>query len=73
MSSKIYVQITVLSSTNQIYISTANPNFIIGFDLVGQEDRGKPLHHFIAELADLPKSAKYFFHAGETSEFTFSN
>ncbi|XP_020717826.1 adenosine deaminase 2-like [Ceratitis capitata] len=45
----------------------ANPDFIIGFDLVGQEDLGKPLHNFVSELADLPKSAKYFFHAGETN------
>ncbi|XP_049303367.1 adenosine deaminase 2 [Bactrocera dorsalis] len=48
-------------------LHTANPEFIIGFDLVGQEDLGKPLHNFIGELADLPKSAKYFFHAGETN------
>ncbi|XP_017486551.1 PREDICTED: adenosine deaminase CECR1-like [Rhagoletis zephyria] len=45
----------------------AHTDFIIGFDLVGQEDRGKPLHNFVAELADLPRSAKYFFHAGETN------
>uniref|UniRef100_A0A0A1WXA6 Adenosine deaminase n=1 Tax=Zeugodacus cucurbitae TaxID=28588 RepID=A0A0A1WXA6_ZEUCU len=44
-----------------------NPNFVIGFDLVGQEDRGKPLHNFVAELAELPRSAKFFFHAGETN------
>ncbi|XP_054725378.1 adenosine deaminase 2 [Anastrepha obliqua] len=48
-------------------LHTDHPEFIVGFDLVGQEDRGKPLHNFISELANLPISAKYFFHAGETN------
>lgn len=39
----------------------------MGFDLVGQEDLGKPLVNFIPELMKLPVDANYFFHAGETS------
>ncbi|XP_061386159.1 adenosine deaminase 2-like [Musca vetustissima] len=45
------------------------PKELIGFDLVGQEDKGKPLHNFVSVLHDLPKSAKFFFHAGETNWF----
>ncbi|XP_067632402.1 adenosine deaminase 2-like [Eurosta solidaginis] len=45
----------------------AYPDFIIGFDLVGQEDLGQPLYNFISEFVNLPKTAKYFFHAGETN------
>ncbi|XP_044570074.1 adenosine deaminase 2 isoform X3 [Drosophila ananassae] len=45
------------------------PDFIIGFDLVGQEDKGKTLFSVLNELNDLPKSAKLFFHGGETNWF----
>uniref|UniRef100_A0A1A9WDK1 Adenosine deaminase n=1 Tax=Glossina brevipalpis TaxID=37001 RepID=A0A1A9WDK1_9MUSC len=45
----------------------AKPNFIIGFDLIGQEDMGDPLHKFSNELTDLPSTANFFFHAGETN------
>lgn len=40
----------------------------MGFDLIGQEDLGNPLINFIEELQELPKGAKFFFHAGETSK-----
>ncbi|XP_065362192.1 adenosine deaminase 2 [Calliphora vicina] len=43
------------------------PNYIIGFDLVGQEDKGKPLYNFVNALNDRPKSSRFFFHAGETN------
>ncbi|XP_036341199.1 adenosine deaminase 2-like [Rhagoletis pomonella] len=43
------------------------PDFVIGFDLIGQEDKGKALQAFASILQNLPKSAKYFFHAGETN------
>ncbi|CAD6992433.1 unnamed protein product [Ceratitis capitata] len=43
------------------------PDFIVGFDLIGQEDQGKSLQAFVSILQNLPKSAKYFFHAGETN------
>ena len=41
------------------------PAFVIGFDLVGQEDLGKPL----IDLADklLAHKLPYYFHAGETN------
>lgn len=48
--------------------SAAYPKDLIGFDLVGQEDKGKPLLNFVDVLQDLPKTAKFFFHAGETSK-----
>ena len=43
---------------------------MIGFDLVGQEDIGQPLHSFVHILQKLPPGAKCFFHAGETSIHT---
>uniref|UniRef100_A0A1I8PP88 Adenosine deaminase n=2 Tax=Stomoxys calcitrans TaxID=35570 RepID=A0A1I8PP88_STOCA len=45
------------------------PKDIIGFDLVGQEDKGKPLKDFVSILQEKPKTAKFFFHAGETNWF----
>lgn len=45
-----------------------HPDFIIGFDLVGQEDaKQSALHNFIDVLQDMPSTAKFFFHAGETN------
>ena len=44
------------------------PGFILGFDLVGQEDIGKPLIDFINQiLAGKEKypDLKVFFHAGK--------
>lgn len=55
-----------MNTFKQIY--AAFPNFVIGFDLVGQEDLGNPLNNFIDELKELPKGAKFFFHAGNTSK-----
>lgn len=43
------------------------PNFMCGFDLVGQEDLGKPLQEFIPELLGTPNTMDFFFHAGETN------
>jgi len=43
-------------------------NFVIGFDLVGHEDNGKPLLDFAGELLQMAPQTKFFFHAGETSE-----
>ncbi|XP_017786887.1 PREDICTED: adenosine deaminase CECR1-like [Nicrophorus vespilloides] len=48
------------------------PNFIAGFDLVGQEDLGKPLDEFICELQSISKEMKFFFHAGETNWYGVS-
>lgn len=39
----------------------------MGFDVVGQEDKGRPLVDFAEKFLKLPKSTKFFFHAGETN------
>lgn len=43
------------------------PNFVIGFDLVGQEDKGEPLVKFVNKLNAISANIKFFFHAGETN------
>ncbi|XP_005185572.2 adenosine deaminase 2 [Musca domestica] len=45
------------------------PKTLIGFDLVGQEDTGRPLIEFVSILNQQPETAKFFFHAGETNWF----
>ena len=45
------------------------PNFIIGFDLVGQEDTFNPLINKLEELRELTNNTTFFFHAGETNWF----
>uniref|UniRef100_A0A336K6N7 Adenosine deaminase n=1 Tax=Culicoides sonorensis TaxID=179676 RepID=A0A336K6N7_CULSO len=42
-------------------------NFVVGFDLVGQEDAGRPLKDFAHKLLQLPSDINFFFHAGETN------
>lgn len=43
------------------------PNFVIGFDLVGQEDKGEPLVKFADQLNSVDPKINFFFHAGETN------
>ncbi|XP_052872863.1 adenosine deaminase AGSA-like [Anopheles cruzii] len=43
------------------------PDFIAGFDLVGQEDLGRPHIDFNERLLRLPPEINFFFHAGETN------
>uniref|UniRef100_A0A182WBF6 Adenosine deaminase n=1 Tax=Anopheles minimus TaxID=112268 RepID=A0A182WBF6_9DIPT len=43
------------------------PHFIAGFDLVGQEDLGRPHTDFNERLLRLPPAINFFFHAGETN------
>uniref|UniRef100_U5ESN9 Adenosine deaminase n=1 Tax=Corethrella appendiculata TaxID=1370023 RepID=U5ESN9_9DIPT len=43
------------------------PNFIAGFDLVGQEDLGRPLKDYASRLLKMPEDLNFFFHAGETN------
>ncbi|XP_041972547.1 adenosine deaminase AGSA-like [Aricia agestis] len=43
------------------------PEEFAGFDLVGQEDAGKPLIEFVPQLLEASKDLDYFFHAGETN------
>lgn len=47
-------------------LKAAYPTFIAGFDLVGQEDLGRPLIEFVPKLQKLGKQMHLFFHAGET-------
>ncbi|XP_060649998.1 adenosine deaminase 2 [Drosophila nasuta] len=48
------------------------PNFVVGFDLVGQEDKGKPLYEQISVLKELPPNTRLFLHAGETNWYSAS-
>lgn len=43
------------------------PTFLAGFDLVGQEDKGRPLIDFSKEILKLPSTINFYFHAGETN------
>nr|ARK19856.1 adenosine deaminase [Ampulex compressa] len=65
----------VEESTMDVYISTmqqlqaAYPDFMAGFDIVGQEDKGKTLAYFADKLRDSGNKIPYIFHAGETKQF----
>ncbi|XP_015127309.1 adenosine deaminase 2 isoform X1 [Diachasma alloeum] len=50
-----------------VELKRAYPDFIAGFDLAGQEDKGKPLRSFADRLNELKKEINFFFHAGETN------
>lgn len=43
------------------------PQYLVGFDLVGQEDVSKNILDFIDGLLDLPEDINLFLHAGETN------
>lgn len=45
------------------------PDFLAGFDLVGQEDISPSLLAFAENILELPSEIKLFFHAGETNWF----
>ncbi|XP_065360984.1 adenosine deaminase 2-like [Calliphora vicina] len=45
------------------------PDFVAGFDLVGQEEMGRPLKDFIPQLLAMPDNIDFYFHAGETNWF----
>jgi adenosine deaminase CECR1 len=54
-----------------IELIQAHPDYVAGFDLVGQEDKGRPLVEFVNQMFDLRQQIpgiKFFFHAGETSQ-----
>ena len=46
---------------------------MVGFDLVGQEDKGHPLLYYLEQLQFPSQQAAvnlpYFFHAGETGDY----
>ncbi|XP_036336590.1 adenosine deaminase 2-like [Rhagoletis pomonella] len=50
-----------------IEIKVKYPDFIAGFDLVGQEELGRPLKDFIPQLLSMPADIDFYFHAGETN------
>ena len=52
-----------------VNLSVEMPDFFIGFDLVGQEDLGRPLIDFAEDLlwAKNHTGLHFFFHAGETN------
>lgn len=43
------------------------PDFVVGFDLVGQEDAGRPLKDYVERLLQFPPNVQFFWHAGETN------
>jgi len=43
------------------------PDLVAGFDLVGQEDKGKSLTEFANKLNTVHPRIPFFFHAGETN------
>lgn len=45
------------------------PEFVAGFDLVGQEDINRKLISYAELLLQLPDDIRFFFHAGETNWF----
>lgn len=65
--------------TVQEYIKTAKeikrkvPDFLAGFDLVGQEDLGTPIKEFLPDLYEARNELDYFFHAGETNWYGTSS
>ncbi|XP_045523079.1 adenosine deaminase 2-A-like [Pieris brassicae] len=44
-----------------------------GFDLVGQEDLGRPIKDFLKELSTEAEDIDFFFHAGETNWYGTSS
>ncbi|XP_026474204.1 adenosine deaminase 2-like [Ctenocephalides felis] len=53
-------------------LKNAFPDFVAGFDLVGQEDLGETLHSFSTELEEMQSEMNFYFHAGETDWNGFS-
>ncbi|XP_026333815.1 adenosine deaminase 2-like [Hyposmocoma kahamanoa] len=45
------------------------PEMFAGFDLVGQEDKGKPLVDFLPALLEAKEEMNFYFHGGETNWF----
>ncbi|KAL6263330.1 hypothetical protein P5V15_006127 [Pogonomyrmex californicus] len=60
--SRMDYYLKTLAQLRQLY-----PDFVAGFDLVGQEDKGKPLTEFADKLKFVDPNIRFFFHAGETN------
>uniref|UniRef100_A0A182N9D8 Adenosine deaminase n=1 Tax=Anopheles dirus TaxID=7168 RepID=A0A182N9D8_9DIPT len=54
-----------LSLAERLHIQYGD--YVVGFDLVGQEDTGNPLQQFVPQLLNMPASINFVFHAGETN------
>ncbi|XP_058798446.1 adenosine deaminase 2-like [Phymastichus coffea] len=54
-------------------VKAAYPDLVVGFDLVGQEDKGHPLLEFANELQELSNITSFYFHAGETNWYGTSS
>ncbi|XP_037950031.1 adenosine deaminase 2-like isoform X5 [Teleopsis dalmanni] len=52
-----------------IEIKEKYPDFVAGFDVVGQEELGRPLRDFVPQLLNVPNNIDFYFHAGETNWF----
>uniref|UniRef100_A0A182QSP6 Adenosine deaminase n=1 Tax=Anopheles farauti TaxID=69004 RepID=A0A182QSP6_9DIPT len=70
----IYAPLRLVDNeTVEQYISLAERlhtqygDYVVGFDLVGQEDKGYPLYKFIPQLLSMPETINFLFHAGETN------
>ncbi|CAG9791554.1 unnamed protein product [Diatraea saccharalis] len=50
-------------------LKTNMPGLLAGFDLVGQEDKGKPLKDFLPVLIEARDEIDFYFHGGETNWF----
>ncbi|KAF2898264.1 hypothetical protein ILUMI_07905 [Ignelater luminosus] len=48
-------------------LKTHHPDFLVGFDTVGQEDLGLPLVEFINHFKEIPSDIDFIFHAAETN------
>lgn len=44
-------------------------DFMVGIDLVGQEDIAPKLVSFVKDIQHMPADMNFFFHAGETNWF----
>lgn len=52
-----------------VKLNEAFPDFLAGFDLVGQEDVSPSITRFAERALKLPENITFFFHAGETNWF----
>lgn len=55
--------------TNIPKLYASYPNFLAGFDLVGQEDTSPMIIDFVDKLLQVPKEINFYIHAGETNWF----
>lgn len=52
-----------------ILLQVNHPDFVIGFDIAGDEIKGPYAIDLIDFLLSIPPEVKFFFHAGETNFF----